>query len=481
MEDSVGFENLVEEIWDKIDVIDSRLIFGSILTCGGTTTEKYLNVDNIFVPDVLRELNLEFGSYSMNWRVQNPDIKNRVFFACSNNYGTTHLDYGGFQNRICFEDNRDIGKPFYNKVCTNENAQFWKQLYILDDLKFGKLILIKPNNNDNEHDLYLFDYPDTVVKLKVNLDDYLLLLKKTLGLYNWQEYLTETSYSLDGAIPDSFHKAMNTLFPDEDLSMFRSAPVLEDSIFNRYIDSKNKKDYRRLFIETMNKLKSNSNIEFLYYEDTVGYLYDKTPYTAHYGVTEAVLRKIKRDYGREISEQMLAFYYQMNGCKVSWRYKLTENDHYIQGNINLLNLEEVMGGKWKESYLQWSSPNLFKDEGSVYYFNEEEAIDNPEMAELMLHARLLEDKGEMQDYFIDFIEGEEEPAIYKIVRTSFYKMNISFSTFIQARIQFAGISGWEYRFINHPDFSHELINKTFNEFKEQVNLIITDADFSILE
>ena len=65
MEDSVGFENLVEEMWDKIDVIDSRLIFGSILTCGGTTTEKYLNVDNIFVPDILRELNLEFD-YNYN-------------------------------------------------------------------------------------------------------------------------------------------------------------------------------------------------------------------------------------------------------------------------------------------------------------------------------------------------------------------------------------------------------------------------------
>ena len=100
----------------------------------------------------------------------------------------------------------------------------------------------------------------------------------------------------------------------------------------------------------------------------------------------------------------------------------------------------------------------------------------PALAELMQRARIFDEQGEMRDYFIEFIEGQEEPNIYKVVRTDFYLMNIDFITFIEARIEFAGISGWEYKFYE-SDYSAEAITRFTNEFKEQVLKILPNADF----
>ncbi|GAA3625295.1 hypothetical protein [Flavivirga jejuensis] len=477
----VDFSTALRKIWKKKKVFKPSIIKDSVLSCGGTidnaSIEKRLKETNLTLPDVLKRLLEQYGKQALEWMIPNPSHQNRLLHSYGSIWGTWHFEYGGFQNIIGFKDNVRIGIPFFSKVDDVDKRKFLEQLYILKDLKFGKLVLIKIGDDDDTHELYLFDHPQTLVKLTINLEQYLSLTEKTMGLYCWEEYVTEDSYKLDGSIPDSFHQNMAILFPDEDLSAFRNAPELEDSVFNRFVTKQDKVDYRAGFIAKMKELQSNPNIEFKYYENSLGHRRDQTPYTAHYGVKEVVLRKIKRDYGREIPESMLAFYYQMNGCRVQWEYNAPEDEEWLEGKINFLELEEVMGGKWKESYLEWNSPDLFKDEDTVYYFNEEEADDNPKMAELMLSARIFDEQGEMQDYFINFIKDQEEPDIYKIVRTNFYKMNIDFITFVEARIEFLGIKDWEYKYINDPDFDEAFTERILEEFRKKVIKVLPSANF----
>ena len=104
---------------------------------------------------------------------------------------------------------------------------------------------------------------------------------------------------------------------------------------------------------------------------------------------------------------------------------------------------------------------------------------DPEIAAFMKHARLFDLQGDMCDYFIDFAKGQEEPGIYKVVRTEYYKMNIDFITFIEARIEFAGISGWEHKFIDSEDYHDEEFKaKLLNEFKEKVIKVLPNANFT---
>lgn len=425
----VYFEKLVEQLWDKTEEFESQVIYDSTVICGNVSSREYMNKSieetEIEVPGIFLDIFEKYGGYTLRWLKPHPSQSNRLLYAYNYIWATRYFDYGGFQNRITYKNNTDVGIPFYPEDASQEELNFWRQLYILGDLEFGKLVLLKPDPSPGgeNHELYLFDHPKTIAKLTVNLEQYFELVEKTMGLYCWQEYVTEENYKLDGSIPDRFHENMSVLFPNENLSLFRPAPALEDSVFNRFVSSSDKTDYRALFIAKMDELRENPKIEFKYYEDTVGYKRETTPYTANYGVPEAVLRKVKHDYGREISARMLAFYYQMNGCKVQWVYDNSEegNDFWLEGKINFLELEEVMGGNWKESYLEWNSPDLFKDEGAVYHFTDEEATENPEMAELMKTARLFDEQGEMQDYFIQFVEGKEEPTIYKITVLVFTK------------------------------------------------------------
>jgi hypothetical protein len=474
----IDLRKFAREARSKVRTLRNIAIYESYINCGITSTEEFIEKkieeSNIKIPEILKTVFLQYGNHNFKWKVLDRKRVNRIIIAYNSIYSTEYFNYGGFQNRKSVKNNDDYFPVFYTNA---EDVEFWKQFYILDDLYFGKLILIKPDEYGDDHELFLFDHPNSINKLTINLEQYFELSAKTAGLYCWQEYVTEESYELNGEIPDNFHDNMNVLFPDEDLSMFRAAPKLKDSVYNRYVARKDKTDYRRLFINKIEELRRNPNIEFISYEDSTGFKIDKTPYTAHYGVSEAVLRKVKSDYGREISEQMLSFYYQMNGCKVSWRYNSPdEEDFLLEGSINLLELEEVLGGKWKESYLEWNSPDLFKDEGSVYYFTDDEAKENPEIAELMTHARIFDEQGDMQDYFIDFVAGKEEPDIYKVNGTSYYKMNIDFITFIEVRLEFAGIKGWEYSFIDHPDYSRDFIDIELSNFRRNVLKILPNAN-----
>ena len=474
------FENYAEILWDLLEIHESKCIYPSTCSCGGMsdyeTLKKHKDETRLPIPDILSKLLVEYGNTTLKWNVENTKHKNRLITARSIIRGTEYFYYGGFQNRNSVKDNDDFFPAFYPIDSNEKELEYWLQFYILDDLYYGKLILISPDTNGNNHQLYLFDHPNQIVKLTITLEQYLELTNKTLGMYSWQEYVTEGSYILNGDIPDNFHENMSILFPNEDLSIFRPAPKLTDSVFNRFVSRPNKTDYRGVFIMKMEELRTNPDIDFKYYEDEPGFKRDKLPYTANYGVPEVVLRKIKKDYGREIPESMLSFYYQMNGCKVRWEYKKNTDDFWLEGKIYFLELEEVMGGKWNDIYLDWSSLELFKDEDAVYYFKEEEAKEFPEMSELMRHARIFDQQGEMRDYFIDFVDGQEEPDIYKINRTEFYKMDIDFITFIEARIEFVGISGWEYKFIKEG-FDDDDKERWITEFKDKVSVILPNADF----
>ena len=468
----VNFIKKGELIFDIADKLEEKLHQFSVVGIGFRSRDKFLEEEEkrtgIRTPKIIRTKLLGYGTHRLNFRILNNTKDNRYLFGRGVMHGTFMYDWGGFDRISYFENNKEYYLPI-----PLDNA------YLLEDLYYGKYIVLQTKEdaqNEEDVNLFLYEYPDTFTPLKVTLEQYFELLPQTFGMYCWQSYLTPESYQLDGAIPDHFHANMQQLFPSTDLSIFRQAPALEDSVYNRYCALATKKDYRRLFLEMITKLEADPHIKFRYYERTDGHLVDKTMYTARYGVTEDVLRKIKQDYGREISPQMMAFYYQMNGCMVDWVYENPDDDTYIEGKINFLPLEEAMGGKWHDEYLDWKSPNLFRDEDAVYYFNEEEAAEYPALAELMQRARIFDEQGEMRDYFIEFVEGQEEPNIYKVVRTDFYLMDIDFITFIEARIEFAGISGWEDKFYE-SDYSAEAITQSINEFKEKVIKILPNADF----
>ena len=468
----VDFKEINKTVRTVSKSLKSRVHRSGKPRIGSRSMEDFIEEEEkrtgIRTPKIIRTKLLGYGTHRLNFRILDNTKDNRYLFGRGVMHGTFMYDWGDFDRISYFEHNKEYYLPI-----PLQNA------YLLEDLYYGQYILLQTKEgaqNEEDVNLFLYEYPDRFTPLNVTLEQYFELLPKTFGMYCWQSYLTPESYPLDGAIPDHFHVNMQQLFPSTDLSIFRQAPPLEDSVYNRYCASEIQKDYRGLFIEMMAKLEAHPHIKFRYYERTEGHLADKTMYTARYGVTEDVLRKIKKDYGREISPQMIAFYYQMNGCMVNWVYQNPDDDTYIEGKINFLPLEETMGGKWHKEYLDWKSPNLFRDEDAVYYFNEQEAAEHPALAELMQRARIFDEQGEMRDYFIEFIEGQEEPNIYKVVRTDFYLMNIDFITFIEARIEFAGISGWEYKFYE-SDYSAEAITRFTNEFKEQVLKILPSADF----
>ncbi|MCT4613630.1 MAG: hypothetical protein N4A49_01995 [Marinifilaceae bacterium] len=478
------------ELHNKKRLIRSiKLNSSRFVACNTTDKEQLDKYDNIYeIPNILKSFISQFGGYSAFWKIPDKQNPNRVFSANSINYGTNQYEmFGSFRNILDYSrEGIEQEIPFYKYASNAEDEKFWNQFYILDHLKYGKLILIKVLENDeNNAELYLFEHPVSLTKLTVNLIDYLKLFIKTGGLSNWQEYLTEESYILDGAIPDYFHEKMKLLFPEEDLGMFRKPPKLEDSIYNRYLSKENKQDYQTLFLDTIAKLKAKPKVQFNYSETDFGFLNDKVEYSAYYGVDESVLRKIKKDYGRELPESMLAFFYQMNGCKLNWQYfgsgEENYNENYIEANLNILPLEQAMGGKYHQDYLDWSSPSLFKDEDSTYYYDKEMSELFPELAQLMTHARLIDDLPDSIGFFIDFEPNREDPTIYKVIRNDYYKIDIDFSKFIEARIMYAGISGWEYQYINHSDYSEEFKERMFNEFKTNLKMVLGEMDFSLFE
>jgi len=221
----VDLKEILKKTWRKSKDFRSKTIFGSIIICGSTTSKEYLDEQieetHIHIPDVLRKVLIEYGGNSFIWKVLKSNNENRVIFSNSGMIATNYFDYGGFQNRITYKNNTDIGLPFYPKGCSNDELKYWKQFYILDDLYFGTLVFLKTDNTGEEHELFLFEHPNKLTKSTVNLEQYLECIEKTMGMYCWQEYVTEESYKLDGAIPDNFHENMTILFPEEDLSMFR--------------------------------------------------------------------------------------------------------------------------------------------------------------------------------------------------------------------------------------------------------------------
>jgi hypothetical protein len=427
-------------------------------------TELEEDIGSIINP-TMREVLSSCSGYSLGWKILNHETPGRILEA---NSDFETLITGEFTGVRVFEGNE---VTVVEVLPAGVNVPGFDDYFVLEDLYFGTAVLLGLAENDSANKLFLFQYPDQFFPLRVSLQEYYELLSNTIGLIGWQEYILEDISLLKPTISNYFHSEVLRIAPTIDLSKFSpQLPEVESGV-SRFLRAETHIDYRLLFTEMIERLKQVSGVKIIPFFDKINNSHESW---MGFGVNIQTLRKVERDYKREISTQMLEFFYQMNGCRVTWEWTNPDDENDIQyGLINIQPLEQALGGKGQRFNREnWSSKDLHRIEDSVYGFNEEEQQDYPEMAKFLESARLFEEQGDMFDYFLSFKKGEDEPILYKTQETEFFPLSIDFRAFMTLKFETLGMKGWESAFTVTKDelelkrFQGQ--HRTFNEEFEKV-------------
>lgn len=290
---------------------------------------------------------------------------------------------------------------------TEEEVNYYKQFYVVDYLKTGEFVLIQPHENEADSQLYLFVSPNTFNKLELNFETYVLRLIDEQARYEWQyAYLTE---------------------PLETTSDLNLQP-LESAI-----------NYYTLLHERVERLKANPHLKKIKFEPNPG-------------VRLSTLKRIKNKAGVELPEEMAAFYYYLNGFKLSWKWN--NGSMELEGSVDLLPLENVFGGTGGVLSKSWggSFVKAFKWAG-------EGPKDAVLKSQFLVNYRLESVEGVSKEVGIQFDSDNSQPKtkLFLLDKGDARFLPVTFKVYIDRLIETMGLNNWHETLIHpNPDFKERL-------------------------
>jgi len=333
--------------------------------------------------------------------------------------------------------------------------------FILDIVEhYSKLFTIFKIEDDKVK-LFLYKYPHHFYPLKLSFIEYIEKSIEYRGIYVWQDYFIDRENTtkaalefLDSERPDMFHKNMKENFPEIEIS---DIPEPEKTI-NKYSFEilVEKKDYFRRFDKRFKQLEQKLNN------------INGAEYKLEYNIGKLnipIIRRIEGMLNRALPDSMLAFYSQINGFRLSWKYPL-KKDLTARASFNLLSLEQMFGG-FDPMDRNWTD-NMF--EGIVTM---KDVMDNESLT-FAKQCRLMSNE-EFNDTVVRFVEGKDEPEIYVMISGKFYPMKVSFEEYIELVLENMGVEYWQRFHIKKELYPDEEI-ENYSSTLEAIKSIFPDVD-----
>lgn len=276
--------------------------------------------------------------------------------------------------------------------------------FIIQDENSYKLVRVDSNGNEFE--------------LNITIKEYLWLGVKVMGLYHWQNYISQNTFDITKQYSDDgfFYMINEKLGINVDEIFFKP----QYSEFSKSIVLKN---YTEELPTSLNIISHRKNS----------------------GCTPAEIRKIETSINQKLPQDFVSFLYSKYSLELHWEFEEAE------GNYKMLNLGKIFGGTnyseskvWENNYATYigMDSSIGKKYSSFYPFIFEESG----------HTVFQIKDGEVQLYFIEDLEP--------------YKINITFNQFIIKLHRCGGISGWQHLFTNQYSNDNPQIISLLNKMKE---------------
>lgn len=352
------------------------------------------------IPQDISKVYMKANGVVIDWEIQSAETPWMTQYGVCN---LPKLDFLFKRDQVTFSNN---GKSKLGHFWPDDSspAQMgeYEHYFVLDYLITGEFVLIKPEEDAVNSQLYFFQNNGTFNKLSLNCEDYLREMLAAKAAYGWQK-----QFFIGGQ--SSTEEIGELVTPD--------------------------KNYHQLLHERVAALKANPNTK-------------KLKFKANPGVRKSSLGRIARETGLTLPDEMLQFYQYVNGFMLSWTWE--SGGTKIEGGVDLLPLENVIGGvggirtkSWKGSpvnTLKWSS----------------KGGDASLVSHSKLNFRIESVEGVSKEVMIQFDMGNPKtaPQLLLLEKGEITPLSASFDTYINRLMETLGMYNW-HKTLQQPNADFE--------------------------
>jgi hypothetical protein len=404
--------------------------------------DKFLGYD---MPKEMREFYTEYGGLSLTWQIK---------------YETSMIIEGGafVRSLDSFMNGQQLKSSRKSKRGERHKEYLWEEgddpalikdlednYFILDIVEHYSKTFVIFKIVDDIPKLFLYKYPHYMFPLTLGFTDYIEKTIEYRGFYMWQDYFIDTANTSEEGLAflaqersDLFHIHMRNIFPEVDISNIPE-PEDQDAKYSFEILTA-KKEYIQRFEKRFKEFE-----EFLL-------THRASTFSLEYNndrINIPIIRRIESMLQRPLPDSMLAFFTQINGFELKWKYGKHIDGCTPSGSFRLLGLDQLFGGfnpmdrNWTDTMFEGivTMKDVMDDE--TYSFAKE--------------CRLLSNE-EFNDTVVRFVDGKEEPELYVIINGNFYPMTTSFDDYIELLLENMGLEYWQRYFIDKDHYADEEFN-----------------------
>ncbi|WP_130733226.1 SMI1/KNR4 family protein [Flavobacterium sp. J27] len=394
--------------------------------------EKVEKTLNLKLDDALKSFYLTCDRFSFSWK----GVLNG--FCISGNTAIIP---------VSLLDSRDAGnyEISFSEVdnIANQDTSKWFVFHRIDTL--GNYVLLQISENVTT--LFLFTYNKKINKLNLTIQSYLEKIILYYGVELWQQFYIDTPSSISNFyLYDNRYTLFLERFLNEEKETFKQIDnplqkLVKNNSFPNVIFS-----FKAQLQKSIDFLKTQKGCKI------------KKP-TIGYNASVNVIMKAQEALQQRLPEAVTSFYLQHNGLCVEWNI-----GNEIQGQINLLPLEEVFGGDEWFANNDWSKTNPYKKTVICSGEEEEEYI---AIARQLRPLEIFDGSSGFVGFLIN--ENNDFELYYSASRGDLLKLPISFEHYLQLNIKLVGIAGW-------LEFYRDGTEATIGDKKvmEQITMVFPD-------
>ena len=384
----------------------------------------------IKIPRVLLDFFSRCDGFTLDWKAI---IDNKTVTGHSSILGGNLF----FEKKVNAFEQGGVYAKFWSQCTLTSRQKELEKFFILDDIGYANYVLFELDENTDQPHLFLYLHFDRIYELTLSFEEYILKTIEYGGIYLWQRYFCKGYEISPFELEDNCAEYMKILFPETD-----SFPSLLS--FNLPKISGNK-DYRSLFSQIIDEFAKRRKVK-------------KEELSLNFGAPIGALVKAQETLQKKLPEDFVCFFSELNGLTFEW----SKDSHH--GCININPIEVILGGSDGALKKEWyQSMDFF---GTVWH---DEESDKAEQYKKLRPLEIwfgtnaysaLDFESENLDIFLHDEDGE------------FYKMPISFPSYIEALLLFLGLDNWPILLISGTSSlsGNVLIQDIVNEIFPEVNI-----------
>ncbi|NOQ24884.1 MAG: hypothetical protein GQ564_05925 [Bacteroidales bacterium] len=384
----------------------------------------------------MRDFYSKCDGFTIQWYTQKPGAQSNVgscMISSLQNYisGTPY-------DEPSLKDTYRYKNYLWDETDNEELIEYLERnIFIVDyvDLKANVFVVFDASKGEKLQ-LILYKYPHQQIPLSLSFREYVIWADKLRAMQGWQEIFIENANletSLGRHYPFYFY--FKETFPDLKVEQSGHVKDMPNSLF----ENLHKNDYLNKFYDSIQKLE-----EILLSHKTQAYFEIRDePLTIH------VIRKIELILGKPLSDEMLAFYCQINGFRLVWALPDNSKQKILnaKADFKILGLDEMFGGFEPLQNRNWNEPSF---EGILTF---PDSMDEDKLKEAN-NFRLFNAE-ELNDVAISF--ETEKPQLYVYEKGEYFKLSLSFTDYLKKLIENRGIEYWQKFFTYSTDYTDDYL------------------------